>query len=305
MKKILTLILTILLTISPILALEDGSARQELKNYGVNKKWTIDERNLSNVLRTPLVDANKKIHDYSEILTKEEKETLTEQINAFIEHTHMDMVILTVDMAYTYESQNEDYAADFYDYNDFGINFDKYSGVILLRNTYSADPYFNVYTFGEAQLYYDFDRCENMLDDIYPYLSLHDYLKGFELFISDFTRDYDRGVALPNYYVDDMGYIHQKYVMPIIPALLGGLIVSAITIIVMVKKNKMVKKATEANDYVDKSNIVFNTRTDVMTGSFTTHYTIQHDSGGSGGGGHSSHSGSSGGGHGGGGGRHG
>ena len=73
----------------------------------------------------------------------------------------------------------------------------------------------------------------------------------------------------------------------------------------IVTKNKMVKKATEANDYVDKSNIVFNTRTDVMTGSFTTHYTIQHDSGGSGGGGHSSHSGSSGGGHGGGGGRHG
>ena len=101
-----------------------------------------------------------------------------------------------------------------------------------------------------------------------------------------------------------MGYIHKKYVMPILPALAGGLIVSAIAIAVMVKKNKMVRKSTEANDYIDKSSVQFHTRTDVLTGSITTHYRVSSDSGG-GGGGHSSHSGSSGGGHGGGGGRHG
>jgi len=303
MKKFLTIILSILLLISPVFALEDGSARNELKNYGVNKKWEITEKNKSNVLRTPLVDASKKIYDYSEILKPEEKEELLGKINAFIEHTNMDMVILTVNMPYSSDYQNEDYAADFYDYNDFGINFEHYSGVILLRNTYEADPYFNVYTFGEAQLYFDYDRCENMLDDIYPYLKNHEYLKGFELFISDFTNYYDRGKALPNYYLDDMGFIHQKYVMPVIPALAAGLIISAIAIAVMVKKNKMVRKSTEANDYIDQSSVQFHTRSDVLTGSITTHYRVSSDSGG--GGGHSSHGGSSGGGHGGGGGRHG
>jgi uncharacterized membrane protein YgcG len=142
-----------------------------------------------------------------------------------------------------------------------------------------------------------------MRDDIYPYLKNDDYLTGFELFISDFTRYYNNGMALKNYYVDDMGYIHQKYVMPVVPALAAGLIISAITIAVLVKKNKMVRKSTEANDYIDKSSIQFHTRSDVLTGSVTTHYRVSSDSGG--GGGHSSHGGSSGGGHGGGGGRHG
>ena len=305
MKKILTFILAFLLLITPVLAeMPNGNNRTDMPDLGVHKKWNINDSNKGNVLRTPYVDASKKIYDYSGILTKEETETLKSKIDEFIEHTHMDMVILTVDMQYSYDRENEDFAADFYDYNDFGLDFDNYSGVILLRNTYSVDPYFNVYTFGEAQLYFDFDRCESMLDDIYPYLKSHDYLTGFNLFISDFTRYYNSGKALNNYYVDEMGYIHQKYVVPLIPSLAGGFAVALIAILIMIKKNKMVKKSTEANDYLDKSTIKYNTRTDVLIGSHTTHYTVSHDSGG-GGGGHSSHGGSSGGGHGGGGGRHG
>ena len=180
MKKILTFILASLLLVTPVFAMEDGSARIELNNYGVNKKWVINENNLDNVLNTPLVDSSKKIYDYAEILTDEEIEELYAKINEFIELTKMDMVILTVDMPYTYDSQNEDFAADFYDYNDFGLNFEHYSGVLLLRNAYSVDPYFNVYTFGEAQLYFDYYRCENMLDDIYPYVKGKSYLQSGE-----------------------------------------------------------------------------------------------------------------------------
>lgn len=309
MKKILTFILAFLLLISPVFALPDGSDRKNMENYGVNKKWTINESNLNNVLRTPYVDATKKIYDYSNILSDETEKELLVDINNFIEKTHMDMVILTVDLPYTSDSTNEDYAADFYDYNDFGLDFEHYDGVLLLRNTYESDPYFNVYTFGEAQLYFDFNRCEHMLDDIYPYFKSKDYLTGMKLFISDFSNYYDYGKALEDYYVDDMGYIHQippKYVVPYTTALIVGGLAALITILIMVKKNKMVRKSTEANDYLVKDSILYHKKSDILTGSFTTHHTIQRDSGGySGGGGHSSHSGSSGGGHGGGGGRHG
>lgn len=304
MKKILTIVLSFVLLVTPVFAsMPDGSNRTDMQDLGVHKKWNITDSNKGNVLRTPYVDATKKIYDYAEILTPEEETKLKEKIGAFIEHTHMDMVILTIDMPYTNDAQNEDYAADFYDYNDFGLDFKNYDGVLLLRNAWSTDPYFNVYTFGEAQLYFDYDRCENMLDHIYSYFVNKQYLSGMELFISDFTNYYDRGIALPDYYVDDMGYIHKKYTVPYGLALGGGAVVSIITLIVLVKKNKMIKKATEANDYLVKDSVKYNTRSDVLTGSITTHYTIQHDSGG--GGGHSSHSGSSGGGHGGGGGRHG
>jgi len=307
MKKIFTIILSFLLLVTPVFALPDGSNRNDLENYGVKKKWNINSSNLNNVLKTPYVDASKKIYDYSDILTEEEEKELFNKIGQFIEHTHMDMVILTIDYPYIDDSANETYASDFYDYNDFGLDFEHYDGVLLLRNTYSSDPYFNVYTFGEAQLYFDYDRCESMLDDIYPYFRSKDYLRGMNLFISDFTNYYDSGKALEDYYVDDMGYIQRdpgSFKIPFIPALGGGAIVALITILVLVKKNKMVKKSTEANDYLAKGSVVYNTRSDILTGSFTTHHRIQRDSGGSGGG-FSSHSGSSGGGHGGGGGRHG
>ncbi len=51
----------------------------------------------------------------------------------------------------------------------FGLDDEYYSGVLLLRNTYESNPYFNIYTFGEAQLYFTYERLENVLDDIYPY----------------------------------------------------------------------------------------------------------------------------------------
>ncbi len=303
MKKLFKILLILLLAITPVFALEDGRERESMQNYGVNKKWKINNSNLENVLRTPLVDASKKIYDYGDILTDEEENELFTLVGNFIEQTNMDMVILTVDMPYYSDSENETYASDFYDYNDFGIDFEHYSGVLLLRNKYDADPYFNVYTFGDAQLYFDYDRCENMLDNIYPFFRNKSYLEGFKLFISDFSNYYRNGKALSDYYVDDMGFIHKKYVMPIIPALFVGLIASIITIVVMIKKNKMIKKATEANDYIE--DVKYNQKSDILTGSFTTHYTVSRSSGSSGGGGHSSHSGSSGGGHGGGGGRHG
>lgn len=310
MKKILTLILSFILLVNPVFALPTGEDRANLPNYGVNKKWTIDSNNKTNVLRTPYVDATKKIYDYSNILTDEEEKEIFNKIGQFIEHTHMDMVIVTVNLPYTNDLENENWAADFYDYNDFGLDFEHYDGVLLLRNTYEADPYFNVYTFGEAQLYFDYYRCENMLDHIYPYFKQKQYLPGINIFIEDFTNYYDMGKSLPDYYVDDMGYIHKNFEMPVLPALGGGGIVALITILVMVKKNKMVKKSTEANDYLANDSIKYNVKSDTLTGSFTTHHTVHRDSGGYGGGhsggGHfSSHSGSSGGGHGGGGGRHG
>ena len=50
--------------------------RDSETNLGVNKKWTITDRNRGNVLRTPYVNADEKIYDFSGILTDEEKKEL-------------------------------------------------------------------------------------------------------------------------------------------------------------------------------------------------------------------------------------
>ena len=286
----------------------DGRERSQMENYGVHKHWTIDEHNLPNVLRTPYVDVTRKIYDYSNILKDSEEEEIKKLMNEYIEHTGMDIVFVTINMPYTYDSMNEDYAADFYDYNDFGLTDKHYSGVILLRNTYEQDPYFNVYTFGEAQLYYDFDRCESMLDDIYPDFHSGNYVEGLKIFIEDFTRYYDSGVALPDYYVDDDGYIHKDkgaFNAPVGIAGIVGSAISGLTVLGMSKKNKMIHKATNASDYEKKDSTVFRSRVDQFLHTHTSRHRISSDSSGGGGGGFSSSSGSSGGGHGGGGGRHG
>ena len=173
MKKLKYILLVLLLLPFTCSASTNTKDRNEQDNLGVNKHWNITDNNRQNVLNTNLVDAGEKIYDYSDILTEEEEKQIKEKIDQYIEHTNMDMVFVSTNLPYTMDKENEDFAADFYDYNDFGINFESYSGVLLLRNTYEQDPYFNVYMFGKAQLYYSFDRAESMLDNIYPYFLIN------------------------------------------------------------------------------------------------------------------------------------
>lgn len=312
MKKKISIILIILINIFFIgitncYATETSqtTGRENLENYGVNKHWTITDANKGNVLNTKKVDASEKIYDYSNVLTPEEKGQLKTEIENFINKTNMDMVILIDDFPYTNVSENETHAVDFYDYNDFGLNFENYSGVILYRNSYDADPFYNIHTFGNAQLYYPFERCENILDHIYYDISNHHYYNGFSEFINLMSTDYDMGIPseMKGYIVNKDGYLEKQYVVPLIPILIISLIITFIIMKIMIKKNKMVVKATNAHEYLDTKSINYTNKEDRYISSHTSSYTVSSSSGG--GGGRSSFRGSSGGGHGGGGGRRG
>ena len=307
MKKILKLILLIL----PFYFLITGVSaktpelcdRSNLENYGVNKKWEITSSNKTNVENAPCVNAEDKIYDFAGKLTDEEYRILKIKIDEYIQKTNMDLVIVIDSIPYNYDRVNEDYAADFYDYNDFGMMNDNYSGTLLLRNTYDQDPYYNIYTFGEAQLYYDYDRLEYILDAIYPEIHSARYFDGFSKFIDKVDRYYDRGKALKNYKVDENGYLKKKYVYPLLWVLLFSTFTTVIIMTSLIKKNKMVMKATKAKEYIDETTVEINKREDIFLTTHTTSYTTSSSSGS--GGGHHSSGGSSGGGHSSGGGRHG
>lgn len=310
MKKIgkyLLLFLAIILGNLSVFAIEPNQCdRNTLENYGVNKKWNITTTNKSNVMNTPCVDASEKIYDFSNVLTQEEQDELKKAMDEYIKKTNMDIVIVIDNIAYSYDYKNEEYAADFYDYNDFGMMNDEYSGTLLLRNTYEQDPYYNIYTFGKAQLYYDYDRLEHILDVIYDDLHSGNYIDGFNRYIDYLEDYYDRGVAIKDKELDENGYLVDKYVYPWLGALIISGITTLVIILILVKKNKMVKKATQAAEYMDKETAKITKREDTFITSHTTSYTTSSSSGssGGGGGGHSS-GGSSGGGHSSGGGRHG
>ncbi len=315
MKKLLTtftIIATFILGITNCYASTNTFNRNELENYGVKKNWTIDEKNLDNVMRTPAVDASEKIYDFSELLTDEEEKELKNQIDSFIEKNNMDLVIVTTNFSYLVDSENEEYAADFYDYNDFGMNVKNNSGILLLRNSNSEKPYYDMYTFGDAQLYFTPNRYDSILDGIYDNLHSGNYLTGFKDFINRTDVFISNGIPkeMEYYYVDDMGNLQYNpppkvYKVPW-PIVIGiAIVITLIVMIILIKRNKMVYKATLAEEYLNKQSINITKRKDIFINSHTTSYTTSSSSGSSGGGSFSSHSGSSGGGHSSGGGRHG
>ena len=305
-KNLLLLILPILFLFNttPVLAEQPTLCdRADMENYGVNKKWEITNSNINNVKITPCVDASEKIYDFQNVLTEEEKEQLKSMIEDYINKTQMDLVIVIDRIPYSMDETNEVFAADFYDYNDFGINFEDYSGTLLLRNTYEQDPYYDIYTFGEAQLYYDYDRLQIILDGIYDDLHQGNYLSGFTDFIDYLDDYYESGYGLKNYSIDENGFLVKNYQYPAFIIFGLSLLITIVTMSVLVKKNKMVMKATQAEEYLDQKSIHITNRQDQFLTTHTSSYTVSSSSGGSGGGG--SHSGSSGGGHSSGGGRHG
>ena len=304
MRKLLKLLLVIVFSFTLVYAADYGEVdRTTLENHGVNKHWNINENNLPNVLRTPYVDSSIKVYDYANIISESDRVEIKSKIDAFQEKTKMEFIVLTISEPYT-DKQNEDYAADFYDYNDFGLKdgTKDYSGVIFIVNMHEESRFFNIYTFGQAQLYYPYSTCESMLDYIWDDFKAGTYSEGIKKMIDRADFYYGDGTINSNYYVDDNGFLQKKYVMPVVPAVGAGLIVTIIVMVICVKKNKMVKKATKAGDYFDKNSINYAVKTDQFVGTFTTRHRMSSDSSG-GGGGHSS-MGSSGGGHGGGGGRH-
>ncbi len=314
MKK--RILLTILLVLFPtlVLASTNTKSRDGLANYGVTK-YEVTDSNKSYVLNTPYVEASEKIYDFSEILNEEEEQQILEEIKEFSEKTDFDLVILTKEYEYTRDSQNEEYATDFYDFNDFGKN-----GVLFFRNTNSSDPYFDLYSFGEAQLYFYDTRLSNILDDIYDYIHEGHYYEGIHELIQELSSYYDSG-KLDNYFVDPDGMLRDKskyyldkdghlkrvynYAGAAIPAAIISLIISALVVSGMVKKNKMIRLATDAAVYTDHESINLTVNKDELVNSVTNRTYIPPSDSGSGGGGHSSSMGHSGGGHSSGGGRHG
>lgn len=306
LKQLLIITLCLFLNITTVFASTKTYERTQENNYGINKK--LPHANITMAKRIPLVNASEKIYDYADILTEEEEKKAHEMIEKFIKKTKMDMVFVSINENFTHK-QVEDYACDFYDYNDFGIDFQNYSGLIIIRNnsTYAnGKKYYYIATSGLARLYYDDGgRLEYILDDIYDSFINEDYLEGINILVDKSISYYEKGYVskYKNAYIDENGNIKIDYsfknfienvlLYPIYAV--GASIITLITMLILIKKNKMVRKAVTANEYLDKGSINYTQSMDQFVRSHTTHYTTSSSSSGG------SHGGSSGFGHGGGG----
>lgn len=270
-------------------------------NLRIRESIKVTSSNKNIILKTPSVDASKKVYDFAELLSDEEETKLYNNIQTFIEKYDMDMVIATIDD--NNKSSSRDWADDFYDYNDFGIGTN-YDGLLFLIDMDNRKMWIS--TTGHAILVYSDTRIDDILDDTYDYISKKNYYMCANAFITSASNYAKKGVASSNsnYEIDENGKYVRKDEGDLFTFLPVAIIISGIGtfvfILVAVSKHKTIAKATKASQYVVKNSLNLSAKDDRFLKTYTSK-TYSPQSSDSDSGGSSTHSSSSGSDHGGGG----
>ncbi len=283
MKKIFKITLVMLtiftLNIVPVYASTNTKERTE-DNYLVEDWVTVTEDNKNNILTTPAIDATEKVYDFADLFTDEEEQQLYTKITNYINEYNLDLAVVTIDEN---NKTPREYADDFYDYNDF----DQQGGILFLIDMDNRKIYMS--TTGQAIKMYNDYRINTALDEVYTYMSDEEYYEGTSNYIDKISDYAKKGVPTSN-------NEEKSLTSSIFMSLLIGLIGTAIIMAILIFKNKMVRKATTAREYLNKNSIKIQNMGEILISSNTTKHEIDHSSSGS-----STHTGSSGSSHGGGG----
>lgn len=297
MKKILTFCFCLILLFFGSVSADEIETyeRNSSNRYGIPKRFETGQKQMNAALKTPYVNSKELVYDFAELFTLEEVEQLKEDTKRISEQENYKVVIVTISNLDTRTPR--EYADDFFDYNDFGKD-----GILLLISIGSRDVYIS--TSGEGQLLFDNDRVENAIDSITPSLSNGYYGVGASKFLDLVERAFKDGIsdkmALCTI-TDDLGNYTCRKPLPIVFIALGSTLVSFLVTFFITKKYKRIKKATDAQGYLNRKEKELYEKQDTLINTRTTRTYISSSSGGSGGGGsHHSSSGSS---HGGGGGK--
>lgn len=297
MKKILNLLLiSFIFIISPVYASTNTYERTE-DNYRVDSWVNVTDSNRNIILTTPSVDESEKVYDFANLLDENEEKLILNSINEFISKYDMDMVIVTIDSNPRYSAQK--FSDDFYDYNSFGKNKTR-DGVLFLIDMDTRNFYIS--TTGEAIRLYNDYRINAILDYVEPYIKDENYYEAASSFIQKSAYYANSGIPSGNVnsYINEKGDIVYYKKINYFFSVVGSLIITAIVIAILVNKNKMIKKATNANLYFNKDLAKITEKNDRFLTTHTTSVSLSSSSGGSGSG-SSTHSSSSGSSHGGGG----
>lgn len=286
-KYFLIAIVSFLFHITSVFASTNVYERS-VDDYRVADWVQVTDSNKDSILNTPSVDASEKVYDFANLLTDSEEKDIYYQVQDFIMEHDMDLAIVTIDS--NNKGSQVEYADDFYDYNDFGIGSSR-DGVLFLIDMQYRQIYMS--TTGDAiQMYSDY-RIDQIMNAIYQYMTDTDYFNGISNFIDELS--YYASVGYPE--------MDETSRLSVGQCLKYGAIISAIAtfiiMLVLVNKNKLVRPATTAREYLDKESVVVNNYGDIFMGSNTVKHKIEHSSSSSGG--SSTHSSSSGSSHGGGG----
>lgn len=216
MKKILASIFLVLTLITPVC---------------VNGSTTINVNN-----STPKVDASEKVYDFADLLTDNEEKIIYDKIQTFIKTYNMDLAVVTINE--NNKNSQADYADDFYDYNDFGLN-EHHDGLLFLIDMENSqydmeNSQYYISTTGEAIRMYDDYRIEGILDYIESYMINGNYYEATVSFINKISSYADSGIPTSNKntYIDETGdIVYIKKINIFASIILSGIITLVVILI--------------------------------------------------------------------------
>ncbi len=288
-KRLIILLLVCTMTLCGIenVNASTNTRQRSESNYLISDNITVTDENKENILNTPSVIAEEKVYDFADLFTDEEEQQLYQKITDYINKYNMDLAVVTINT--NNKKSPREYADDFYDYNDFGINNTK-DGILFLIDMDNRQIYMS--TTGYAIKMYNDNRIDSSLDKVYQYMSDNNYYQGVASYIDVISEYAESG--LPS---DEDNQMTTGEMLLYSSGI--SLIITFIIMYVLINKNKLARKATTAKQYLDKNDMIINNMGDMLIHTHTDRTKIEHDS--SSGGGSSTHTGSSGQSHGGGG----
>jgi uncharacterized protein len=286
MKKI---VLSLIIFLLPIVSFASTNTYPRTEDdLRINSWITVTEENKDNILNTPSVNEEEKIYDFADLYTDEEEKNLYSAVYDYTQRRNLDLVIVTIND--NFESTQE-YADDFYDYNNFGYGTDR-DGLLFLVDMENRYVYISA-TGGAMSLYPDVE-CNMITEQVYTYFSDQNYYDGTYQMIKTLDTYYeisynDSNIDEYKYNTADVNYLY-VFIFATVCTIIG--------IVILIKRNDLVKVATTSEEYYDKGSIGVHRIKDVVIGHHVTKHAIQRDTGShgggfSGGGGHISSSGSS------------
>lgn len=226
--------------------------------------------------------AQEKIVDKAELLTYGEAEMLSEKATALTEEYGMDVVILTVPDLGGKSAQT--YADSYYDDHGYGIGSQR-SGILLLLAMEEREWYMS--TCGEAIDVFTDSGLDALGERILPDLSGGDYYGAFDLWLE----------LLPDYFEASLtgaplygGGSTVNYPEPevqrsvnIFISLAIGLVVAAVTVLIMRGTMNTARRKSGAAEYMRKGSYHLTVHQDLFLYSNITKTPIPKSNGSSGG----------------------
>lgn len=191
-------------------------------------------------------DKTDKIYDYAQVLTEKEENKLKTQIDKYINKNKLDMVVVTV-KHYTHNNI-ENYMNEFYVKNDFGIE-SNIDGIIIAIDLKAKENNIGIKTFGLANDIYTLDKIKNIINEMNKENNYYDKLNKFIKYSNEYLKSNDDNDSTIYDVLTSINWLAITIISFVIPFIL---------IVILLFKNKKLKKEENLNYYLKKDSIVIN-----------------------------------------------